>query len=87
MFAYLINLFWIIVSLALLISLILLIILIVLLAWYLTLKEEEKAMQKPAAKLTFDGPSRMEMTQTTARLLKEEKKRKYRRPYFQRSVI
>lgn len=86
MLAYLINLFWIIVSLALAVALVLFIILFFMLAWYITIKEEEKAKNKPTVNLTFNGPTQIELHRTTSRLLKEDKKRKYRRPYFQNLV-
>jgi len=86
MLAYLINLFWIIVSVILAIMLVLLVILFVLLAMYISMKEEEKGKDKPIVKLTFNGPTHAEMNKTTARLLKENKARKYRRPYFQNHV-
>lgn len=82
---FIINLFWISASVALLILLVLLILLFILLAWYLMLKEEEKARSKSTTKLTFDGPSRIEMSTTTARLLKEDRRR-YRRPYMRAKV-
>lgn len=84
MLAYLINLFWIILSILLAVLLVLFVALFVLLAMYISMKESMKPADKPVVKLTFNGPSRVEMNRTTARLLKQEhkNKRKYRRPYF-----
>ena len=87
MLAYLINLFWIILSILLAVLLVLFVALFVLLAMYISMKESMKPADKPIVKLTFNGPSRAEMNRTTARLLKQNKTtRKYRRPYFQNHV-
>ena len=86
MLAYLINLFWVVISILLAVLLVLFVALFVLLAMYISMKESMKPADKPVVKLTFNGPSRAEMNRTTARLLKENKARKYRRPYFQNHV-
>lgn len=85
MLAYLINLFWIISSILLLIALVLAVVALVLLAIYLDVKDKQKNQKPdPAYKLTFNGPSYGDMQRTTSRLLKQDhqKQRKYRRPYF-----
>ena len=48
---------------------------------YMQVKDAQKTNERPESKLTFDGPSRIEMSATTARLLREDKRR-YRRPYM-----
>lgn len=87
MFAYFINLFWIVISILLTVLLVLFVALFVLLATYISIKESMEHDNAPVAKLTFDGPSRFEMIRTTSRLMKRNKTtRKYRRPYFQNHV-
>ena len=84
--SYLINLFWIALSVILVVTLMLLAALFVVLIVYIQVKEAQRDTQ-PVAKLTFDGPSRMEMQRTTARLMKQDQSgRKYRRPYFNKTV-
>lgn len=58
----------------------LLIVLIFVLVTYYQVKDAQRAYA-PKTKLTFDGPSRAKMSATTARLMKEDKRR-YRRPYM-----
>lgn len=83
MLAYFINLFWIVISILLIITLTLLVVVFVLLATYLSIKESVKPDNKPVVTLAFDGPSRAEMNRTTAHLLKQNKTtRKHRRPYY-----
>lgn len=59
----------------------LLVVLIFVLVTYYQVKDAQRAYA-PQTKLTFDGPSHIEMSATTARLLREDKRR-YRRPYMQ----
>ena len=83
MLAYLVNIFWIAISIMLAVMLVLFVLLFVLLVTYISIKEEAKPATKSMEKLTFNGPSRIEMIRTTSRLLKQSKKtRKYRRPYY-----
>ena len=58
----------------------LLVVLIFVLITYYQVKDAQKAYE-PQCKLTFDGPSRIEMNATTARLMKADQRR-YRRPYM-----
>lgn len=59
----------------------LLVVLIFVLVTYYQVKDAQKANNRPEYKLTFDGPSRIEMNATTARLMKADQRR-YRRPYM-----
>lgn len=58
----------------------LLLVLIFVLVTYYQVKDAQRDYA-PKTKLTFDGPSRLEMNATTARLMKADQRR-YRRPYM-----
>lgn len=62
------------------ILIVLLIALLFVLVTYYQVKDAQKVYE-PQCKLTFNGPSKREMSVTTARLMKEDKRR-YRRPYM-----